>query len=81
MHKELMKIKTDCMRELLNGSAYEMADVIFDTLFKNKQFPQFVDDLCGGGEVDRSKAEIRFEYMGHCYAMKVDQIEDGFFDY
>lgn len=61
-----------------HGSAGEMTDIIFDTLFGNTQFPQFdldkltpiYDDVTQ--EVNRKAKTIEFGYDGHTYKINVE---------
>lgn len=76
------EVAYDSKNKLASGDSKEMADLIFDTLFGNTQFPQFDPDLCteiddetGDTQyVDRGKSEIVFGYMGHVYKVKISCI-------
>lgn len=55
------------------GSAKEMSNVIFDTLFNNTQYPQFDFSKVENQEVDANKGQIVFDYMGHEYKITVEE--------
>ena len=83
MSKELIKIAKESKENLRKGSAEEMTDLIFDTLFGNIDFPQFnIDNVTifekesdTSQEVNRNKKEITFGYMKHTYKIKVELIQ------
>lgn len=85
MAKELIKqIRTESERKLKEGNAQEMAEIIFDTLFHNNQFPIFdlekeAPVVNEGGEEWESylvpnNGEMFIGYMGHSYKVTVDMI-------
>lgn len=66
------------LKQLKKGSAEEMADVIFDTLFKNEKFPQLdleklteIDEVGTEHQVNRNEKWIEFGYLGHTYRLDV----------
>ena len=53
---------------LLWGSSDEMANIIYDTLFLNKNYPQFCPSTANDAEIDLGNdSKIRFNYFGHEY--------------
>lgn len=77
----LDKIKRESEEKLNKGSAEEMSDMIFDTLFQNTHFPQLdmkkmteINDMGDCQEVNRGKKEITFGYCGHIYRVNVEMI-------
>ena len=63
------QIKRESEEKLNKGSAEEMSDMIFDTLFQNTHFPQLdmeklteINDMGDCQEVNRNKKEITFGY-------------------
>lgn len=54
----------------------KMIDLIYDTLFNNKQYKQFNADLTDNQCLDYSKNQIEFEYNGKQYAIKVIEAEE-----
>ena len=60
------------------GSAKEMSNVIFDTLFNNTQYPQFDFDKVENQEVDANKGQIVFDYMGHEYKITIEEVSGNF---
>ena len=54
----------------------KMIDLIYDTLFNNKQYEQFNPDLAENQCLDYSKNGIEFEYNGKQYFIKVIEAEE-----
>lgn len=69
------------LKQLKKGSAEEMSDVLFDTLFGNTKFPQFnldnLSEIYEGvqHEVDRKKKIIEFGYLGHHYRINIELVK------
>lgn len=79
----LGKIAHDSRTLLKKGSAEVMSDVISDTLFGEKRFPQFDTDhltpICGdetkGTHVfHRDENTLEFGYHGHTYKVRVEMV-------
>lgn len=78
----LIDIKNESDKTLSKGSAEEISDIIYDTLFGNTQFPQFdldllseIDEQGTTQEVNRKEKRIVFGYLGHVYKLNVEQIK------
>lgn len=71
-------ITDDTNDTLSGGSAKEMSNVIFDTLFNNTQHPQFDFNNVENQEVDANKGQIVFDYMGHEYRITVEEVSGQF---
>lgn len=54
----------------------KMIDLIYDTLFNNKQYEQFNTDLTDNQCLDYSKNQIEFEYNGKQCVIKVIEVEE-----
>ena len=54
----------------------KMIDLIYDTLFNNKQYEQFNTDLTDSQCLDYSKNQIEFKYNGKQYVVKVIEAEE-----
>ena len=74
----LSKIHSESKPKLLKGDAAEMTDIIYDTLFKNTQYPQFnidkltpINDLGDCQACDGRRQYIEFGYCGHKYRMEI----------
>ena len=82
MREELIKIAKESKENLRKGSAEEMTDLIFDTLFQNTDYPQFnIDDITVfekeseiEQECNRNKKEITFGYKNHTYKINIELI-------
>lgn len=60
---------------LANGSAEELSNILYDTIFKNTQFPQLNIDEIEDHGVDANKKLITFEYKGHKYELNISLLE------
>ena len=80
--KDLFSVNEDITDDtndtLSSGSAKEMSNVIFDTLFNNTQYPQFDFNKVENQEVDANKGQIVFDYMGHEYRITVEEVSGQF---
>ena len=64
-----------CSGDLKSGASIDMANIIYDTLFRNTQFEQFDPDICVDNYIDARASEIVFDYMRHVYKVKVSCID------
>ena len=80
--KDLFSVNEDITDDtndtLSSGSAKEMSNVIFDTLFNNTQYPQFDFNKVENQEVDANKGQIVFDYMGHEYRITIEELSGQF---
>lgn len=72
------EVEEESKTELNRGSAKEMSNVIYDTLFGNTQYPQFDFEKSENHEVDANKKHIIFDYMGHTYKLSIEEIFNYF---
>ena len=70
----LSEIDYDNDKNLQEGSSWEMTNLIYDTLFENKQFPQFNVSHVEETECDAKNRYISFEYMGYQYGISVHRV-------
>ena len=70
LHNE---IDFDNSKLLAEGSSKEMTSLIYDTLFRNIEYPQFDMDQVGLTACDPSNRHISFEYMGHQYEVFINR--------
>ena len=59
-----------------------MTDIIYDTLFGNRQFPQFdventtqIDEYGSCQKCDGRRKYIKFGYCGHEYKMEIELVK------
>lgn len=77
-YEEIAKLS---FKQLEKGSAEEMSDLIFDTLFGNTNFPQFdlnyLSDIYEEvqHEVNRKEKTIEFGYLGHHYRINIELVK------
>ena len=62
-------------RELLAGSAEEMTNVIYDTLFKNTDYPQFDTCVVDDQECNAVENQIEYVYMGNKYKISIELVK------
>ena len=68
VEKSAKEMIAEQSKELLKGkNDIEMLNVIYDTLFQNKQFPQFNLDNVDFQQIDNATGIITFDYNGHKY--------------
>ena len=77
------ELEKESESQCAKGSAEEMSDIIYDTLFGNTHFPQFnieklteINDMGDTQQVDRGKKEITFGYCGHIYKIHIEMINE-----
>lgn len=82
MNVTLEEIRKESEEKLTKGSAEEMTDIIFDTLFQNTRFPQLdiekltkIKHTGDCHEVNNNKKEITFGYCNHIYRVNVELIK------
>ena len=78
----LTQIHSESEPKLHKGDAAEMTDIIYDTLFRNTQYPQFdinkltpIDDLGDCQVCNGRRQYIEFGYCGHKYRMEIKLVD------